>query len=72
LKIVKLSDQSIRISAHQYGFLRRSGIIVGTPDLLIAGIAIADNLTLVPNNVKDIRLIEELTFENWKDSAADL
>ena len=38
---------------------------VGTADLLIAGIALANGLTLVTNNQKHYELISELLTSNW-------
>ena len=64
--IYKLTEYSIRISAKIYGELRRSGIQMGTPDLLIAGIAIENDLILISNNIKDYRSIKDLSVETWK------
>ena len=65
-KIVKLTKSSLDVSANRYGKLRRRGIEIGTPDLLIAGIAIDHDLTLVTNNLKHYRPIEGLKLANWK------
>lgn len=64
--IYKLTQNSIRTSAKIYGELRRSGIQMGTPDLLIAGIAIENDLILISNNIKDYQSIKELSVETWK------
>ena len=64
-KIVKLSISSLRKSAIQYGKLRRKGIIIGTPDILIAGIAIDNDFILVTNNEKHFNPIPELKTLNW-------
>lgn len=65
-KLIKLTKSSLDISANRYGKLKRKGIEIGTPDLLIAGIAIDNNLTLVTNNLKHYRPIEGLKIANWK------
>lgn len=65
--IIKLTLNSIKISAKIYGELRRKGIQMGTPDILIAGIAIENKLNLITNNMKDYHSIEELSLENWKN-----
>ena len=65
--ILSLSEDSLNVSAKVYGELRRKGIQIGTPDLLIAGIAIDQNLILVTNNDKHYRPIERLTLINWKE-----
>ena len=64
-RIVKLSTSSLRKSAMQYGKLHRKGIIIGVPDLLIAGIAIDNDFILVTNNEKHFEPIEELKTLNW-------
>jgi predicted nucleic acid-binding protein len=65
--ILSLSENSLNVSAKVYGELRRKGIQIGTPDLLIAGIAIDQNLILVTNNDKHYRPIERLTLIKWKE-----
>lgn len=65
--ILSLTENSLIVSAKVYGELRRKGIQIGTPDLLIAGIAIDQNLILVTNNDKHYRPIERLALINWKD-----
>ena len=44
---------------------RRSGSKIGTMDLRIAAIALANNLTLVTRNVRDFELVEGLKLEDW-------
>lgn len=63
--ILKLSTSSIKISAKIYSELREKGITIGTADLLISGIALVSNLTLVTNNQKHYQPISELTTSNW-------
>lgn len=65
--ILTLTKNSLNVSAKVYGELRRKGIQIGTPDLLIAGIAIDRNLNLVTNNDKHYRPIDRLTLINWKE-----
>ncbi len=67
LKIVSLTKSSLNLSAKLYGDLRRKGISIGTPDLLIAGTAIVNELVLVTNNIKHYSPIETLEMNNWKE-----
>ncbi|GAA5251843.1 hypothetical protein KNCP2_01310 [Candidatus Rickettsia kedanie] len=52
-----------------YGELRteleQNGLIIGNNDLLIASHAIAENATLVTNNIKEFKRIPNLILENW-------
>ena len=63
---MKLSNSSIRKSATIYGELRRKGITIGSLDLLIAGIAIDNNMVLITNNTKHYSVITGLRISNWK------
>lgn len=65
--ILTLTENSLNVSAKVYGELRRKGIQIGTPDLLIAGIAIDRNLILITNNDKHYLPIDRLTLKNWKE-----
>lgn len=45
--------------------LKTAGTIISTLDLLIAAIAVANDLTLVTNNVREFARINGLKYENW-------
>ena len=47
--------------------LEKQGNIIGSMDLLIAAQALAHDLILVTNNVKEFSRISELTIENWAE-----
>ncbi|MEZ4847263.1 MAG: type II toxin-antitoxin system VapC family toxin [Bacteroidia bacterium] len=64
--LLNISEVSIRLSAKVSGQLRRNGITIGNSDLLIAGIALEYNLTLITNNEKHFRQIPDLKVGNWK------
>ncbi len=64
--IIHLSEESAKISGDKYAELRQAGITIGTSDILIAGIAIENDLTLVTNNEKHYQSIKGLRIENWK------
>lgn len=66
-EVLKLSTLSIRTSANIYAELRKKGITIGTADLLISGIAIANSLTLVTNNQKHYQPISRLSTSNWRE-----
>ncbi len=67
--IVPLTEKLVRISTELCGKLKRTGSIIENIDLLIAGIAIENEMVLVTNNENHfIRLTEisDLKIENWK------
>ncbi len=45
--------------------LERKGLSIGPYDLLIAGLARSQNMTLVTNNTKEFERIDGLRLENW-------
>lgn len=45
--------------------LQKTGNLLGNMDMLIAAQAIANNLVLVTNNVKEFQRIKDLKLENW-------
>jgi tRNA(fMet)-specific endonuclease VapC len=53
-KILSLTQKSVEISAEIYAKLRAKGTPVDDIDLLIAGVAMANNLVLVTHNVKHL------------------
>ena len=58
-------------SAKLYGIIRanleKKGTPIGPNDLLIASIAMANNLILVTHNTKEFLRIDGLLFEDWQD-----
>lgn len=66
--IIHIDLESIRLSAKEYGKLRRKGITIGNSDLLIAGIALANGYILATNNTNHFQNIEELELNNWKEN----
>lgn len=64
--VVPMTDKSAKISAELYSSLRQNGIIVDDIDLLIAGIAIENDMILATNNERHFGRIPGLRIENWK------
>jgi len=64
--VLPMSEKSAKISAELYSTLRQSGNIVDDIDLLIAGIAIENDMILVTNNESHFKKIPGLKIENWK------
>ncbi len=60
-----LTTSSVTISADIYANLRNKGTPIDDIDILIAGIAIANNLIIVTNNLRDFEKIESLEIQDW-------
>jgi tRNA(fMet)-specific endonuclease VapC len=63
--ILPLTEQSVAISADIYADLRRKGTPVDDIDLLIAGVAIANNLVLTTHNQRHFSKISGLELQDW-------
>ena len=63
--VLPLSTSSATISADIYANLRNKGTPIDDIDILIAGIAIANDLIIVTNNIRDFGKIENLEIRDW-------
>ena len=63
--IINLSKDSIKVAAEIYANQRKKGKSVDDIDILIAGIAISNDLVLVTNNIKHFGKIDGLEVDNW-------
>lgn len=66
--ILPLTKEVADVAAEVYSDLRKRGQPIDDIDLLIAGTAIANQLTLITNNRKHFDRIDQLEIENWKES----
>jgi len=63
--VVPLTVLSTKLSARIYAELRKNGITIGHTDVLIAGIALTNGMTLITNNTKHFDKIDGLVIETW-------
>ena len=63
--ILPLTIESTTKSAVIYAYLRRKGTPVDDIDLLIAGIALENDMTVVTNNTNHFERVKDLNVENW-------
>lgn len=64
-KILDATESSAEISADIFAELWKKGRHSGNYDILIAGMAMANDLILVTNNTKDYENITGLLLDNW-------
>lgn len=64
--IINLDKSSITSSCQIYSTLKKSGNLIDDIDILIAGIALSNNLVMVTDNTSHFGRIENLKVENWK------
>lgn len=65
IRIIPLTEKFSKISAELFALLRKDGKTLDDIDLLIAGVAIENDLVLVTNNEKHFDRIPNLKIENW-------
>lgn len=63
--IIPLTKNSVEVSASIYASLRKKGTPLDDVDLLIAGISISNDMTLITHNTKHFKRIENLVIEDW-------
>ena len=68
-QILEFDRTSAGIFAKEKVKLKKSGIMIADMDLMIASIAISNDLILVTNNTKHFERIKKLKLENWIEKA---
>lgn len=66
--VLPITDDVILKAADIYATLREQGTIISDADILVASIAITNNLVLVTNNTNHFSRIQDLRLDNWKFS----
>ncbi len=67
--VLELGRIALDVSAPIYQDLRRQRTLLEDADILIAGIAIANNAVLVTRNLKHFERIDSLRLESWEPAA---
>jgi tRNA(fMet)-specific endonuclease VapC len=65
--VIPLTEQAATLSAEMYASTRASGAPVADIDILIAGIAKANDWVLVTHNTKHFEKIKGLDIEDWSN-----
>lgn len=65
IQIVDFSEKEAKESAKIRATLEKLGTPIGPMDTLIAGCAKANNLTLVTNNIKEFKRVNDLIIVDW-------
>lgn len=63
--VLPITEKSARISSEIYSILKSSGNLIDDIDLLIAGIAIENDMILATNNMAHFSRIPNLKTINW-------
>lgn len=66
-EVLPFDDEDARLAGTIRAELERAGTPIGAYDLLIAGQAVRQQLTLVTANVVEFSRVADLRWENWAD-----
>ena len=64
--VLPITDNVILKAADIYAYLKEQGALLSDADILVAAIAITNNVVLVTNNTAHFSRIEGLQLDNWK------
>ncbi len=67
-EILPLTAEVAQKAAAIYADLRKKGQIIGHNDVMIAGTAMVNDMTLISNNTNHFGRIEGLDLENWAEN----
>ncbi len=64
-EIIPFDEKCCKTYAKIRASLEKVGAPIGPMDLLMASISLANNFTLITNNVREFRRVKGLKLENW-------
>jgi len=64
-EFVSIRKETVVKAAEIYAYLKKQGNLIEDADILMASIAIVEDLVLITNNIKHFERIERLVTENW-------
>lgn len=64
--VLPITDDVIVKAADIYASLKEQGELISDGDILVAAIAITNNLVLITNNTSHFSRIKDLQLDNWK------
>ena len=65
-ELISIRKGTIQKAAEIYAYLKKRGNLIEDADILIAAIALVENLVLVTDNVRHFERVDGLQIENWK------
>ncbi|MEZ4827621.1 MAG: type II toxin-antitoxin system VapC family toxin [Bacteroidia bacterium] len=64
-EILPMTQKAAKKAAQIFSALRKNGVSIGHNEVMIAAIAIENDLKLITNNENHFRMIADLDWENW-------
>ena len=63
--LIFLKKESVEKAAEIYAYLKRDGNLLEDADILMAAIAIVEDLVIITNNINHFKRVVGLRIENW-------
>ena len=64
-ELILIRKETVEKAAEIYAYLKKSGNLIEDADILMAAIAIVEDLTLVTNNTVHFLRVKGLSIDNW-------
>lgn len=64
--VLPITDDVIVKASDIYALLKEEGQLISDGDILVAAIAIINNLVLITNNTEHFSRVKDLQLDNWK------
>ncbi len=64
-EMILIRKETVEKAAEIYAYLKKDGNLIEDADILMAAIAIVDDLTLVTNNEDHFYRVKNLSIDNW-------
>ena len=65
IEIVPFDEKAAQFAGKIRADLEKAGQVIGGNDIIIAATALANDATLVTNNLREFERIDRLSIENW-------
>jgi len=66
-ELISIRKETIQKAAEIYAYLKTEGNLIEDADILMAAIALVENLVLITDNVRHFKRVKNLSIENWKE-----
>ena len=64
-EFVSIRKETVVTAAEIYAYLKKQGNLIEDADILMASIAIVEDLVLITNNIKQFKRVKGLRIDNW-------
>lgn len=66
-ELVSIRKETIQKAAEIYACLKKKGNLIEDADILMASIALVEDLVLITDNIGHFQRVKDLQIENWKE-----